>query len=467
MIYRVFLLAVTTFSRLAGSVVVFFILAKYYSVEMFGLFMYLFVFATIFTLVADYGFRVQIIKEMKGGRGNSWRIVESFLTAKHILSLSVLILALIVLWVYLENYFQFILFAVLLLSLIAHSYTLFFYYPLRALDRFEKESKASVIANISLFVFVGICVLLDGGLIAVSLIFLTIRMFTALVAWKELRQCIGCRFFGSNIRFGVKRLKTGFPYGVHVAVGVIYFNIDTLLIEYYLGKEEVGVYQAGIRIIVGLQLAADVIVNSFLTILARKRHDFSIYYESSGDLVRYLLLIGALLSLMLTMFGSDMVTLLGEDDYSDLVYYLPFMSIILVIRFYGAGVGLLLTLEDMQYYRVLSVCVALLIGIIANILFLEKYGLSAVVLVSIGTHLILTFMYYYFLPRQIKNRVFTYGELLLVLILIVHYLGVFVFNAWESGVAYFTVLIYTIIALSVKSKDVMYLKKMVFREEKQ
>ena len=50
-------------------------------------------------------------------------------------------------------------------------------------------------------------------------------------------------------------LSKGFPYAVHLFVGTLFLQVDTLVIQQVMGASAVGLYQGGMRLLFGALLA--------------------------------------------------------------------------------------------------------------------------------------------------------------------------------------------------------------------
>src|SRR4029079_14893187 len=87
-------------------------------------------------------------------------------------------------------------------------------------------------------------------------------------------------------------LWKGLPFGVHATVGTLNTQVDTLMVQHYLGAGSVGLYQAGMRILLGAVLVGDALNGVYLSTMARVCHEPAELARLGQRMTRQLLMVG-------------------------------------------------------------------------------------------------------------------------------------------------------------------------------
>lgn len=385
---------ITTVVRLATGLVLFIVLAHVWGPERFGTFMYPFTVAGILVKVVDYGFLLQVARDV--GRRTS----EAHVTMSRALGAKLLLVVPAAAAAYAigilmpgANGFGALL-ALLLADAVANSFTQFLNIPLRALGRFDAEARIATIGNALVFATVAATVLAGGGPWAAAGVMAGTRAASLLFSWNAYR-----RLLGTAPRVILERdalrdsLWKGLPFGVHATVGTLNMQVDTLMVQHYLGAGSVGLYQAGMRILFGALLVGDALNGVYLSAMARASHDTGALTRLGERMTRQLLTVGLLGFGCVLAAGPLVVRALFGAKYDALAPLLPLFGLLAFIRYGGVSYGTLLTLADRQAVRVLAVCGVMVLGLALNSILIPRFGLTGAVTASIIGHLVLYGVY--------------------------------------------------------------------------
>lgn len=394
MLRNSFFSLVSTGVRVLAASVVFIVMAHAWGPEVFGVFMYPFTIAAIVVKVADYGFALQLMRDIGHAPGQAVQIMRRAFGAKLLLIMPAALVAIIVgvTLPHKEPYGA--LFGLLLCDALANSFALFFNTPLRALGRFDFEAYVITGANIALFTVIVGMVAFGAGPVAVAAGFVVVRLGYLIAAWK------GCeRILGEHLRPQWARaplafmLKRGFPFAVHATVGTLGMHVETIMIQHYLGASAVGLYQAGMRILLGALLVGDALNNVYLEALARAGRQGTELNRLSTRMTRHLLVLGVL-AFLCTIGGSDwIVRLLYSHRYDNLIPLLPFFGLLMFIRYGGTSYGTLLTLADRQLVRALAMIGMVVLGVAINVMLIPRFGLIGAIGAAICSNVALYSVY--------------------------------------------------------------------------
>jgi O-antigen/teichoic acid export membrane protein len=264
----------------------------------------------------------------------------------------------------------------------------------RASGRFDVEARTAVCGNLALFGAVAVVVWAGGGPVAGAAAFVVGRCGVLALSWLACARVLGARL---SPRLVWPRLRStlteGFPFGVHTTIGTLSLQADTLMIQHYLGAQAVGIYQAGMRLLLGALLVADALNGVYLPKLARTGHAPTEFRRLGMQMTRHLLTIGVL-AFACTVAGSDvLVHLLFKDGYGPLVRLLPGFGLLMFIRYGGVPYGTFLTLGNRQGVRVAAVAGVLLLAVGMNALLIPRLGLAGALVTSAVSHVVLYAVY--------------------------------------------------------------------------
>jgi O-antigen/teichoic acid export membrane protein len=220
------------------------------------------------------------------------------------------------------------------------------------------------------------------------------RAVCLLFSWNAYRRLLGVAPRALIERQALRAsLWVGLPFCVHATVGTLNMQVDTLMVQHYLGASSVGLYQAGMRILLGALLVGDALNGVYLSAMARASHDRTELSRLGQRMTRHLLAIGLFCFGCIVAAGPLVVRLLFGGKYDALANLLPFFGLLAFIRYGGVSYGTLLTLADRQAVRVLAVCGVMLVGLALNAVLVPRFGLMGAISASIVGHLVLYSVY--------------------------------------------------------------------------
>lgn len=385
---------ITTVVRLATGLVLFIVLAHVWGPERFGAFMYPFTLAGILIKVVDYGFLLQVAREVGRSPSDAHATMSRAHGAKLLLVIPAAAAAYVAAIVLPgENEFGALL-AILLADAVANSFAQLSNIPLRAIGRFDEEARIAALGNAVVFTAVTAAVLVGYGPLAAAAVMAGSRTFCLLLSWRAYQ-----RHLGADPRAIIERdalrtaLRQGLPFGLHATVGTLNMQLDTLMVQHYLGAPFVGLYQAGMRILLGSLLVADALNGVYLATMARSSHDRAALLRLGERMTRQLLTVGLFGFGCMLMLGPWAVHVLFGERYDALAPLLPLFGLLAFIRYGGVSYGTLLTIADRQAVRVAAVCIAMVIGLALNALLIPRFGLTGAVTAAILGHVVLFGVY--------------------------------------------------------------------------
>ena len=215
------------------------VLARFWGPKIFSVFMYPFTVAAIIVIIVDYGFNLQLVRDVGKNTQDLHRLTCQALTIKTLLTSIVVVLGLplIILVKLFEGYR--LLLVLFLLSNILNSYGLLFYLSFRGIGLFDKEVKTVFWSTMVTLLLIGCLILFGQGPEAIALALVITKAFFliySLIVYKRIISWAKFRYPPLSDTFAA--LRKGFPFAAHVALGTLYFSIDTVIIQHFLGVKK-------------------------------------------------------------------------------------------------------------------------------------------------------------------------------------------------------------------------------------
>ena len=393
---------ITTVVRLATGLVLFIVLAHVWGPERFGTFMYPFAIAGILVKVVDYGFLLQVARDVGRNPSEAHAIMSRAHGAKLLLVIPAALAAYATAVLMPGSDGFGALLVLLLADAVANSFALLSNVPLRALRRFDEEARIAAVGNAVVFSAVTAAVLVGYGPLQTAGVMAASRTFCLLLSWSAYRRLLGADPDATIERESVRTsLWKGLPFGVHATVGTLNMQLDTLMVQHYLGASSVGLYQAGMRILLGGLLVADALNGVYLSAMARSSHDRSVLLRLGERMTRQLLTVGLLGFGCILVAGPWVVRLLFGERYDALAPLLPLFGLLCFLRYGGVSYGTLLTIADRQAVRVAAVTAAMLIGLGLNTVLIPRFGMAGAVTAAILGHVVLFGVYVHAARRDV------------------------------------------------------------------
>jgi O-antigen/teichoic acid export membrane protein len=389
----------TILSKVLSNLVIFFVMARVLGVKEFGQFMYPFTLVNLLILLVDYGFSIRLVKEVSLAPENIKRIVSvAYKTKVVITSALFVIVELYLLLNHFDNDYVFLL-NLLLVMATFNSFSQFFCLPFRGVNLFNIESKVTVLSNLLQFIIVVATLLLTKNINNIAISFLLSKFLFFMISYFTYKKRFGRS--KEKVAFSelTKTMSIYFPYAIHIGIGALYFQFDTIIINFFVGSEGVGLYQAAMRIVVGALIITEVISNIYLPTLAKKFNtvDFKKMNKLSA-------VFGLLISVLLFILSGPITTILYGEGYEPVKSLLRIFSFLILIRYLGTGLGTLVSAKNLQKLRAISVVFVLIVNIVLNYMFIPHFGIYGAAIISVFTSLTLNLCYLVVITKKLKIR---------------------------------------------------------------
>lgn len=397
-------MTVTTATKMLSGIVVFVIMARILGPHDFGMVVYSFTLASIFVLLVDYGFSQQLLRDIGAAPESIHQLMGRVLVAKVVLSIAMLILCAIYLLLFPKDQTTEIVFLLLLLSSILASFSEFLNVGFRGIGQFKRETNIATIGAVIHFALLTAILLIRADVIWVSYAFIISRVIYLLISWQAYKKHIGIIQIEKNKRLVIQTIKVGFPYAADAGFTNFFYQIDTIIVNHYLGLAGVGLYQAATKWLQGAMQFAPVLSNVYLPVLAASAKDNEQNRKYAIKLNVQMLLIGFSGWIFFTFGGKYFTNFIYGDKYSAINDIWPYVGLLMFIRYMAGSQGVLLVARGKQVPRVIGQIIALSSLVITAPYLLSIFGLEGMLL---ALSLAISILFAVFLHALVKNKINT------------------------------------------------------------
>lgn len=425
MLQHAFFMAISTGVRLFTGVVLFVLLARKLGPADFGQFAYWVTVTSLLSLVVDYGFTPKILREVGKEPASARKALGEALVTKLGFSICLFFLLAAVPFIFKLESRDVVLMFSLMAAAIGFSFGDFICAPFRALDSYGEETKIVVFTSVVHFLLVYGAAVLDLGLETLAIFFAVSRIIYAVTSFISSYKVLGKPVWPKNrLACFFKEAKDGLYYALDMGMANLYLQIDTVLINLYLGSHAVGVYQAGAKLVQGFYTLVQIAINVYLPKLARAELNNQVFETTLKRMSIQLLVIGLVGYLSFSVGAPYFQENFYGREYFGLRELFPLFGLLILTRFYSVPLGTAVVALGFQRYRFNITLLNTVLFVGLSPVVIPEYGLKGVVLILIGLAFVSLFAFYYKLSsRGYSTKYCNVIVVSLTALVLVHLLG--------------------------------------------
>lgn len=388
-------MALTTATKMLSGIFVFVIMARVLGPHDFGTVVYAFTLASIFVLLVDYGFSQQLLRDVGAAPETIHQLMGRVLVAKVVLSIAMLILCAIYLLLFPKDQTTEIVFLLLLLSSILASFSEFLNVGFRGIGQFKRETNIATIGAAIHFALLTAILLIRADVIWVSYAFIISRVIYLFISWHAYKKHIGIIQIEKDKRLVVQTIKAGFPYAADAGFTNFFQQVDTIIVNHYLGLAGVGLYQAATKWLQGAMQFAPVLANVYLPTLSGNTENHKVNNSYAQKLNIQMLVIGVSGWAFFTFAGSHLSNLVYGEKYQEISTLWPYVGLLMLTRYIAASQGVILVAYGKQKIRVFVQVVSLSVFLVSSVFLIQHFGLEGALMALVLTFMATFFIYTY------------------------------------------------------------------------
>lgn len=363
------LMGTSTAMRLAFGMLTFVVMARVLGPTQFGVVMLWLSVSTLLALLANYGLTPYVLREIGAAPETAPQVMAEVLSAKLLLTLVVLVVALAALPLLAVD--SRIVFLLLLGAQLADALTDFLNVGFRATNRFADETRIASLAVLLQFAIVSLLLWWLPSPTMAAASFLLSRLAVLLFTWHAQRRYFA-QLRPAALRLAWARILATRSYAVDFGLQSLLGQVDSVVLNHFVGPAAVGLYQAGMRLFNGGAQAAGVLANVFLprAAAAAQVQDSGASLRRESVRVQWAFVgVGLVFGLALCSLAEPLVNLLFGVQYAALASVLPWFGLLFFVRFFASSWGVLLTSAGAQRFRAtMNACSWALVGALSLVL---------------------------------------------------------------------------------------------------
>ncbi|OZA24383.1 MAG: hypothetical protein B7X93_11455 [Hydrogenophilales bacterium 17-61-9] len=344
------LMGTTTAVRLGAGLITFSVVARLLGPESFGVLMLWLSVSALITIVNHYGLNTYVLRQIGADPASAESIINEGLTGMLLLSVLVLCGATVAAWGLGIEPKQ--VFLCLLIAAVADTFSEFLNAGFRARDRFDVETRLATLTSFShAVILVGSVLIYPTVEVAAAAYAVSRLLILAITVPAVARHFAMPRLVGLGL--SISRLRKAGSYAVDCGFQRLFGQIDSVVLNYFVGPVAVGLHQAGMRMFMAGTQASTVLSNVFLP-RASANHASGVRIPDENQKIQIVFIsIGVFFGLMMAAFSRPIVSLLFGANYLPLVDLMPLFGLLFFLRFSAAAWGIVLTASGEQSYRAL------------------------------------------------------------------------------------------------------------------
>jgi O-antigen/teichoic acid export membrane protein len=362
------------------------LLARYLGPADLGKYYFAISFTTIFAIFIDLGFANVLTREIAKDQTKANRLLANVLGLKLPLALVSILAVFGMINILHYDPFVKILVYISCISMVLDSFTLTFFSTARGFHNLKYESISSVIFQLIILIIGYGALLMGGGLIpamsalAIASLYNFIYSYSIIV--RKLKIAVKIIYDKPIIK---NIINVSWPFALYAVFQRLYTYLDSVLLAFFAGDAQVGLYQVAFKIIFALQFLPMAFTASLYPAMSsywqNDRQQLAVSFERALNyltIISWPLIIGVLLL-------ADKIVLLFKTGFGGAVLPLQISMVSLFFIFINFPIGSLLNACDRQRRNTLNMGIVTAFSVILNFILIPRFqavGASITVLLS-------------------------------------------------------------------------------------
>ena len=356
-------------SIVGGLISIYFI--NYLGPDKYGVFTYLSSLVYLFGILTFPGVNGIIIKHISQGKNSSYLISASFY-----LSLFTSLFAFIIMLLFI-NYKD----SSLMMFAIFSSLTIFNTISSVFKSYFNGMQQIDLLVKINLIIFF---IMNSMKLLAIYLQY-DFLFFFQLTVLETLLQILlfGYFFFkGNNLIINKKIFRIlkiiiieSFPLFLTSLVIILYVRIDQVMIEYFIGFEQLGQYSASVRLVDMVYMFSPILLTSLYPFISKQyKQNKDLYTQYVKNFIYLFSFMSMPIVFFTLLYGDELINLIFSDKFDNASLILKVLILSTPFVFWNSLLYKVLIIENMMKINFYSSLASLFVNVILNYFLIPMYG---------------------------------------------------------------------------------------------
>ena len=231
----------------------------------------------------------------------------------------------------------------------------------------------SILDNLLLLVMIFAIPFMKDGTMYFVFIYAVSNIPGFILSFYYLKRKFGFRYRPTFDR-GIWLLKESFPLFGFVLLTTIFVQIDIIILSFYKGSFDTGIYSAGTRLTMPLNIIPGAIVTTVFPILIKRISDKAGSESLSNLVVKFLFFISFIIAAVFTFEAGSLVTLIFGADYSAAGMPALILFWCQVFLFFNYYTLVVLIAQNKQFYNFLYGAIQVVVNLAANFILIPRYS---------------------------------------------------------------------------------------------
>jgi O-antigen/teichoic acid export membrane protein len=217
---------------------------------------------------------------------------------------------------------------------------------------------------------------LGAGIVGIALIFLLEPLLNLLISMPVLSKQFGLRFVPRlDVPFCRQLVSQALPFALALALGLVYFKIDVVMLSAMKGSQYVGWYSAGYRLLEGLVYLPAAFINTIFPTFSRLKT------TSDGQLRtavarswEFVIAFALPIALGMILISRQIVMTLFGSGYLETIPVLRWIGAALFFVFINNLLGVLMGAIDRQKVHFYCSLAGVVVNVALNLYLIPKYA---------------------------------------------------------------------------------------------
>lgn len=440
------------------------LLARYLSVNDFGILSFAMSFSALMTLIIDLGIALFATRDMSRDNNLISEYIGKLIPLKMILAIFSIILSIIILLIMGKNRVTIFVSIIFIVQAIFISFDSLIQGSFQAVSKIRFIAIGGILTSIITLSFIIFVIFFNYGLIFISIAYLFGYLVTTLYLYGNMLKHVIKPKLGLDFKFYKYAILNSIPFALTILFTTLYFSIDTIMLSVIIGDFSTGIYNASYKIInvlVGLFPIYQTVFFPLMSKLFKESDD--LLKLSFAKSIKYLLLFIIPISLFVAVYANQILNLIYGSKYSVSTGVMQILIWVIIFLFINAASSTLLNASDKESSVTKIYGVVAFINFGLNLIFIPFLSYIGAALTTVISEIIISILMIYEIkktPYLPNNSILKDIIKIIFACLILSPLLIFIKNMWIGLIVSFIVYMVLIIILKIFDND----DKMIIKE---
>lgn len=349
----------------------------------------------LFSVLMDLGLTTLVTRDVSRDKSLSKKYLSNIIVIKLMLALVMLILLFTT--VQLKGEQQNVAYTIYIvaLSIVFTAISQVFYSIFQAYERMEFQSYGSILNSVMLLVVASAAIYMGADVLGFA-IGLLLASATVLLycIWTCTRK-----FVKIGISFDLKfwDIKETIPFSVTAVFGAFFYQIGSVLLEFFKGYDAVGVYNGAFKLFLAVLFVPQVFSSAIFPTMSR-------FYMTSSDSLRgafnkffkYMVILSTPMAVGVTLLADRIVQFMSGDKFSTFTGSIIVLQILIwaaLFIFLSNAYGTVAGSSNMQRAAMKIAGICMLLNLILNLALIPGYSYAGAAVATLLTEFVSLLLY--------------------------------------------------------------------------